>query len=46
MRRYGSHLVAIQPELGLVAYAGHTAVVVACMRRRQVLRTLAQGFSR
>ncbi|GFH06798.1 WD_REPEATS_REGION domain-containing protein [Haematococcus lacustris] len=44
--RYGAHLVAVQPALHLVAYAGHSSVVVACSRTQRVLRTMCAGTSR
>ncbi|KAJ9519018.1 hypothetical protein QJQ45_026292, partial [Haematococcus lacustris] len=43
---YGAHLVAVQPALHLVAYAGHSSVVVACSRTQRVLRTMCAGTSR
>jgi hypothetical protein len=41
--RFQTQLLACQPSLELVAYAGHNSVVLVCSRTQQVVRTMCGG---
>ncbi|PNH09615.1 hypothetical protein TSOC_003740 [Tetrabaena socialis] len=43
---YGSHLVSVLPSHQLVAYGGHSSVVLACAETRTVQRLLSCGTAR